>query len=137
VWGFDLPPNSDFIALDNFDRNDAMPPIEGFDFDKQQIAKFRGKPIMIHIENNPQKMGSKGLQFINGSPDYRRGVIEKFASSQGQQGFSYMFPVFFPLQCCVGTLCGPDKCGNPSDRIAYDASLDGPMLDKIDSGLGR
>jgi hypothetical protein len=138
VWGFDLPPNSDFVALDNFDRDEAMPPIEGFDFDKQQIAKFKNTPVMLHIENNPQKRDSKGLQFIDGSPDYRRGVIDKFGGAQKQEGFSYMFPVFFPLKCCVGALCGPDKCDmHPSDRIAYDASLDGPMLDKIDAGLGK
>ena len=115
-----------------------MPPIEGFEFDKQQIEKFRGKPIMIHIENNPQKQDSKGLEFINGSPDYRRGVIDKFANAQRDDGFSYMFPVFFPLQCCAGAVCGPDSCAvQPSDRIAYDASLDGRMLDKIDAGLGK
>jgi hypothetical protein len=49
-----------------------------------------------------------------------------------------MFPVFFPLQCCVGADCGPTRCDdNPSDRIAYDASRDGNLLDKIDSGLDR
>jgi hypothetical protein len=138
VWGFDLPPNTDFVALDNFDRNDASPPIAGFDFDKQQIAKFRGKPVMIHIENNPQKKDSKGLDFIDGSPAYRAGVVDKFAGKQSQVGFSYMFPVFFPLKCCVGTLCGPDKCDeHPSDRISYDASLDPGMMQKIKTGLGK
>jgi hypothetical protein len=135
VWGLDLPPNSDFVALDNFDRQNT----DGYAFDKQQVDKFKKRvPVMIHVENNPQKDGSKGLQWMNSSADYRRDQLSKYGGDQAQEGYSYMFPVFFPLECCAGGSCGPDKCDDqPSDRVAYDASQDANMLQKIDDGLGK
>jgi len=139
VWGLEPPPNADFIALDNFDRvNDAGETTDGFEYNKQQIAAFKGTPILLHIENNPQKSPSKGLQWINGEAAYRREVLAKFTARQKSDGFSYMYPVFFPLQCCVAGNCGPDQCKvSPSDRIAYDASTDDDTLSRIDDGLGK
>lgn len=135
VWGMTLPPNSDFVALDNFDRGST----DGYVYDKKQIDHFRGRlPIMIHVENNPQKRDSMGLKWIDNGPEYRRDQVAKYAGDQAKEGFSYMFPVFFPLQCCAGGQCGPDKCSvQPSDRIAYDASRDGNMLSKMADGLGK
>lgn len=135
VWGLDIPPGSDFVALDNFDRQHH----DGYAFNKMQIDAFDGRvPVLLHVENNPQKPGSKGLMYMNGDADYRRGVIAKFAGDQRSERFSYMFPVFFPLECCAGGQCGPDKCDDmPSDRLAYDASRDGNLLQKMDEGLGQ
>ena len=134
VWGFDPPPHADFIALDNFDRGDT----NGYEFDKMQIDAFGGKyPILLHVENNPQKKDSLGLRWIDGDADYRRGQLAKYGGDQAKEGFSYMFPVFFPLQCCSAKGCGPDRCQDqPSDRISYDAVPDGNLLQKIDDGLG-
>jgi hypothetical protein len=134
VWGLDLPPNTDIVALDNFDRANT----DGYAFDKEQIKRFKGKAqIMLHVENNPQKPGSKGLQWMNSSTDYRRGVLDKYGGDQRKQGFSYMFPVFFPLKCCAGGSCGPDTCNDSgSERVSYDASQDSNIIQKIDGGLG-
>jgi hypothetical protein len=135
VWGLDLPPGSDFVALDNFDRG----AVDGYAYNKKQIDKFRGRvPILLHIENNPQKRDSKGLDWINNGTEYRKNIIARMSGDQAKEHFSYMFPVFFPLQCCTAAGCGPDKCDdNPSARLAYDASRDGNMLQKMAEGLGK
>ncbi|HEY5924852.1 MAG TPA: hypothetical protein VIV11_24395 [Kofleriaceae bacterium] len=135
VWGLEVPPGSDFVALDNFDREN----VDGFEYIKKQIATFPAAlPVLVHIENNPQKAGSKGLMWINGDADYRRSVIAKYAGEQQRLGYSYMMPVFFPLQCCAGGRCGPDTCQtSPSDRIAYDAARDGNLLQKMNEGLAE
>jgi len=141
VWGFAIPPNSDFVALDNFARDDGRTP--GLEFIKQQLAAFNGKkPVLVHIENNPQKHDSEGLAWIDGSETSRREELAKYAGLQKQKGFSYMAPLFFPLQCCItdtsGTRCGPDKCEmQGSQRVSYDASLDGEMMTKLDDALGK
>ena len=137
VWGLEVPPNADFVALDNFDRQDPF--VEGFVFNQRQLDAFGDRvPVLIHIENNPQKPDSKGLRWIEATRERRKETLDKFASQQRELGYSYMFPVFFPLQCCVGTTCGPAQCEvQPSDRRAYDAALDGNMLAKIAEGLAK
>jgi hypothetical protein len=121
VWGLDLPPGSDFAALDNFDRSDM---VEGLEYIQKQIDAFGDKvPVMMHIENNPQKVGSKGLDWLFGTHEYRLGVLDKHATKQAI-GYCYMFPVFFPLRI------------EGEQRLAYDAATDGDMIDKMLGYLG-
>ena len=113
VWGMNAPPGSDFAALDNFDRGN----IDGMTFvEKQTEALGDMLPLLMHIENNPQKPGSKGLLWLHGSYEYRKDVLAKHASHQKDWGYRYMYPAYFPLEI-VG-----------DSRVAYDVKQDENML---------
>jgi hypothetical protein len=121
VWGMKAPPGSDFAALDNFDRKQGC--VDGFDVIKKQAAALRDEiPLLMHIENNPQNAGSHGLKWIDRGPGYRRAVLDHHAKSQDRVGYSYMYPVFFPLQIVAH---------DPVVMEAYDASRDGDLLDRM------
>lgn len=145
VWGMFVPPKSDFIALDNFDRKHTS----GMDFVKQQAARLGPDyPVLMHIENNPTKGAGKGTRWTSNGRSYRLDVLEEHASSQNQSDYWYMYPVFFPLcidtdgnnTCeCVPSAGGDDRCaGRPN--MAYDAFQDldeggTPMSDDIKAFL--
>jgi hypothetical protein len=121
VWGMKAPPGSDFAALDNFDRKKGC--VDGFDVIKKQAAALRDElPLLMHIENNPQNPGTHGLKWIERGPGYRRAVLKHHAKGQDRVGYSYMYPVFFPLQIVES---------DPVRMEAYDASQDGDMLDRM------
>ena len=56
---------------------------------------------------------------MNGSPGYRQDVVEEEAGNQGKLGYSYMYPVFFPLVI------------DGRKREAYDARQDGTMFARL------
>lgn len=146
VWGMYVPPHTDFVVLDNFDREH----MSGFDFVKHQAARLGPDyPVLMHIENNPNKKAGKGTRWTSNGRSYREDVLQEQASSQNQSDYWYMYPVFFPL--CIDTDgnhtcdCVPppsgddDRCaGRPN--MAYDAFQDlaadgSPLSDTIKTYL--
>jgi len=130
VWGMYVPPHTDFVVLDNFDRKH----MSGADFVAHQAARLGPDyPVLMHIENNPNKRAGKGTRWTSNGRSYRQGVLEDHAKNQNQTDYYYMYPVFFPL--CIDTNgdhtceCVPppsgddDRCsGRPN--MAYDAFQD-------------
>lgn len=121
LWGTEVPvpPGSDFIAIT--DRG-------GMDYTRHLVEHFgpRNVPILMHIDNDPQNPDSQGSQFYDGTRD-RKAVLQRHAHGQSN-GYTYMFPVFFPLKDSGGpafdmrahpdllkTMCGlaRDNCGPP------------------------
>jgi hypothetical protein len=126
VWGLEPPPGADFAALDNFDRPGG---VDGLEYVARQTGAMADElPLVMHIENNPQKPQSKGLLWIHGSREYRKQVLDKHASLQNATDYFYMYPVFFPLQIAGA---------NNELRLAYDARQDGNMLDTMAEHLDR
>lgn len=117
VWGRSVPPGTDFAALDDSSGIDRL---------ADQVNALRGEvPLLMHIQNDPQAPGSQGLKWLDYSHGYRTDVLEREAGNESKFGYSYMFPVFFPLRI-VG-----------KDRVAYDAVQDGDMMSRIDKWIGR
>ena len=147
VWGLFVPRKSDFAVLDNFDRKH----VSGFDYVQRQAARIgTSYPVLMHIENNPNKRDGKGTRWTSNGRSYRLDVLEEHASSQNQSDYWYMYPVFFPLcidvdgdhTCDCETPASGDQsrcAGRPN--MAYDAFQDldpaggRPMSDEIKAYL--
>jgi len=143
VWGLFVPPGTDFVVLDNFDRKH----MSGADFVEHQAARLGPDyPVLMHIENNPNKRAGKGTRWTSNGRSYRLDVLEEQASRQNQADYFYMYPVFFPLcidtdgdhtcECVTPSSGDDDRCaGRPN--MAYDAFQDldqasgSPMSDEI------
>lgn len=143
VWGMNVPDKSDFAVLDNFDRKHAS----GMDFVKEQAARLgTSYPVLMHIENNPNKRDGKGTRWTSNGRSYRLDALKEHATSQNQSDYWYMYPVFFPLcidtdgdhtcECVTPASGDKDRCGG-RPNMAYDAFQDvdqgggNPMSDKI------
>lgn len=106
-----VPPKSDFVAV-KFGN-------QGFDAVKKQLDKIRdAMPVLMHIQNDPQIPDSAGLKFLADTPAQRRDIVDDHARRADGMGYSYMFPIFFPLKQVK-------KEGKPTETFSYDAVDDG------------
>jgi hypothetical protein len=90
VWGgkVPVPPGSNFIAVT--DRGGAK-------YTKRLVEHFKRQvPILMHIDNDPEHKNSRGRNFYDRTDKYREETLRRHAAAQ-KIGYSYMFPVFFPL----------------------------------------
>ena len=120
VWKGVIPPGSDFVAITDEGNRENIKL-------KTNALNGHGMPILMHIRNDPQIDGSQGILWMNRDRTYRKRILRRHVNWQ-DFGYTYMFPVFFPLAH------EPDKSG---PLTAYDAKQDGDMLDKIKQYLGE
>ncbi len=115
VMGRHLPPGTDFAVLTSRNGLEEVRDIA------QSLADEH-VPMLMHIRNDPQIDGTEGLRWMHDDIDYRRGLLESHAEHQNDIHYSYMYPVFFPLD---------------EHWHSYDAVADGNMLDRIGSLMDR
>jgi hypothetical protein len=131
VWATEVPPHSDFAAVD--DRDGKSKP--GFERMLKQVAGIKAKnpgmPVLAHIENNPNKDGNRGEKFMfTWDTAKRKEVITEQAAQQDAGRYWLMYPVFFPLTYRRDGEYAQYPAGF---MVAYDASRDGNMLEKYSS----
>jgi hypothetical protein len=114
VVGRSVPPGTDFAVLTS--RG-------GLDQVRDQAAGLPDNvPLLMHVRNDPHIDGTEGLAFVNGEHSYRVDTITAHASHQDDIRYSYMYPVFFPLD---------------EHFRSYDAHADGDIVDRMASLMDR
>jgi hypothetical protein len=128
VWAGFVPPPADFVAItDRSGREGVL----------EHTARLRaqGVPVLLHIRNDPHIEGSEGRLWNERDRAHRKRVLRRHVRWANAAGATYMFPVLFPLRP------NPDATGSGCDRrrpwIAYDASRDGEMLERMRDYLDR
>lgn len=102
VFGNVVPPSADAVAFVDGPSNSMF----GFSFDPKEVANLKHNSsstvILGHLQNNPQNGNStESCVFMYDWNSTRRAeYLAYWASQQEPQGFTYTFPVFFPL--CPG-----------------------------------
>lgn len=111
AWGTKVPEVTDFLSIT--DKN-GMPNVA------ELAGKIHGVPLLMHIQNDPHIADSQGRRWNERGPAYRKSQLAKHVAGQ-ELGYSYMFPVFFPL----------DK-----NFDSYNAVEDGHMMERICQDMG-
>lgn len=100
-----VPPGVDAVAF--VDRDEPASPTFGFGIDGKYVATVKanvspGTAVLGHMHCNPQEGdGSEACVFMKSWDASRRAdFIKYWADQQGQKGFRFMWPVYFPL--CPG-----------------------------------
>lgn len=121
VWGGHVPPGADFVAITDARGRDGVR-------ESAERIRAQGTPVLLHIRNDPHIAGSGGRLWNERDRAYRKRQLRRHVRWANDFDLSYMFPVFFPLR------------PNPSERggpwVAYDASADGNMLERMAEYLG-
>lgn len=118
-----LPARVDFYSVQDAGLSLRTKPI-------RELA--RKKPILYHLNSNPQRPRSGGCRFIrNLSTKRRRAHIRQRAAQQVKHNFRVAYPVLFP-QCLK-----PRRNGRGTDLVAYNAFRDPPMAQEIRRMLDR
>lgn len=98
------------------------------------VAKWaRRKPILYHLNSNPQHKNSGGCRFMRKMNTWRRiKHVRRRAKQQVKYNFRVAYPVLYPQ-------CFKPRRGNPDEPIlyAYNAFRDPPMADEIRTLLDR
>jgi hypothetical protein len=120
-----LPLRSDFLAVQDFRR---------LQLNQHAVRRLSSLlPVVYHLNNNPERPGSGGCQFIEGlTTAGRRTLIRHRAKQQARYGFRVSYPVLFPE--CLRNRPGP---GDGSFLYSYNAFRDPPMARTIARMLDR
>lgn len=126
VWGGHVPPGASYVAIT--DRAGRERVIE-----QAERLRAQGVPVLLHIRNDPHIEGSGGRLWNERDRAYRKQQLRRHVRWAEESRATYMYPVFFPLAP------HPAPTGRGCDRerwIAYDASADGNMLDRMRDYMG-
>jgi hypothetical protein len=106
VFNDTVPPNIDFVAFVDDPLADGGG--FGFDFNVARIQAFKqGAPstyVVGHLQSNPQNgpTTESCVYSFDWNESKRAAYLEHWATSQVTDGFSFMYPVFYPL--CPGAI---------------------------------
>jgi hypothetical protein len=90
------------------------------------------KPILYHLNSNPQRRRSGGCRFIQRlSTKQRVNLIRRRAAQQARYGFRFSYPALFP-QCLISR-----GKGNGTFLRAYNAFRDPRVVGEIRTQLDR
>jgi hypothetical protein len=136
VLGRIIPSGSDFVAIT--DRG-------GYDDVKIHADKLASEkpdmPVLLHIRNDPHCDGSEGRLYVERTTKWRKQVLRRHIDWEREFGFTYMYPVFFPLHKPNANKEDCDRKGfheppADDDGDAFDATTDSDLIERMKHYLG-
>lgn len=135
--GGHVPPGADYISLT--DRGDRENIRDTYDM----LAGKPKVPVLLHIRNDPHCVVSEGREYVEGTPQHRLRRLRRHFRWEREFGFTYMYPVLFPLYAPNDNLDGCDKKhdvevdpGSEHEGFAFDASTEPELLKRMIKHLG-